>query len=827
MSNVLVMTSNLPFFPGKNGHDFFNTRHLSQYHRVGVVGPEYPQYPAESVKNLEQHIDGAYFWPRPAPASALHTQRQYDKKLAWWLYCFPAFARRALLRRLLQLHRDPPNTIVTLGILANCAPQLLRALHDKPWHAMALIQTDLVPWLNFLPTTGAKLIYFHDVRSDYLRRQSNGTMSRLEHSTMVSGAARQESTACREADLVAFVSELDRQRAQNLFNIKAESGVAPIPIDTDYYTPAPASWKRPGHPVVLFTGHLGHPPNVDAVTYFLAGIWPAIRQAVPDARFHVVGCAPADSLSELCARTAGVELHANVPDIRPYFWNASAYVVPMRFGGGVRQKIFEAWSMRVPVVCTTMAAEGTIAENGINCQLEDADASFAGRVVSLLRTTADPALLDRASQTVREHHSIPQAAGQFEAQVRRTIQTRRHRPYRLLLDLRWMEIGKAGGMEQMCYELVSAISKLDHRNEYSILCPRSTYCEWQFPPQFKCKGHFVGKAERKAEALHASLVNQLAESTRKPQVMTPEMRTLKWYRQLDFDLVHSPCSYMFPDLACFPTILTMLDLQHVHFPEFFSETEWKEREALYRGACATARHIVCISEFTRQDLHASYGIPLEKMTTTWIIPSQSAWTPLRPEDRDTLLAHMGIKEPFLFFPAHCWPHKNHYRLIEAFARIQDELPPNLKLIMTGKPFDANHPAQEAIRSHGLGKLIQHIGYRSPFEMKALFSGAHALVFPSLFEGFGMPVAEAIIIGCPVACSNTTSLPEIAGPAAVTFDPMNIDEMAGAMLTVATDSGVREKLAAACRERKHLFSPRAAAFNILGIYRRVFEDFYNG
>lgn len=827
MSNVLVMTADMPFFPGRNGHDFFNTRYLSKQHKVGVVAPEYPHYSAESVRNLERHIDGAYFWPRAAPTSPLHAQREYDKKMAPWLYFLPAFVRRGLLRHLLDIHRDPPNTLVTLGILANCAPQLLRAFHETQWHAMALIQTSLVPWLKYLPAAGAKLIYFHDVRTDYLRRQPKGKMTRLEHSTMVSGVMRQESIACCEADRVAFVSQLDQQRAHRLFDIKAESGVAPIPIDTDYYTPAPVSWKRPDHPIVLFTGHLGHPPNVDAVMYFLASHWPVIRQAVPAARFHVVGCAPVNSLSELCARTAGVELHADVSDIRPYFWNASVYVVPMRFGGGVRQKIFEAWSMRVPVVCTTMAAEGTIAENGINCSLEDTETSFSERVVSLLRLSVDQAMLNRASQGVLEHHSIPKAAGQFESQVRRSIQTRCRRPYRLLLDLRWMEIGKAGGMEQMCYELVSAISKLDHRNEYSILCPRSTYHEWNFPLQFKCKGVFVGKVERKAEALHASLVNQLAESTRKPQVMTPEMRTLKWYRQLDFDLVHSPCSYMFPDLACFPTILTMLDLQHVHFPEFFSETEWKEREALYRESCAKASHITCISEFTRQDLHVSYGIPMEKMTTTWIIPSQSAWIPMQPEDRDIMLSKMGISEPFIFFPAHCWPHKNHARLVEAFARIQGELPSDLKLIMTGRPFGADHPAQGAICSHGLRERIQHIGYRSPLEMRALFASAHALVFPSLFEGFGMPVAEAIIAGCPVACSGTTSLPEIAGPAAVMFDPMNIDAIAEAMLTVATNNRVRQSLKTACHERRSLFSTRTAVLNTLGVYRRVFDAFYNG
>ena len=100
-----------------------------------------------------------------------------------------------------------------------------------------------------------------------------------------------------------------------------------------------------------------------------------------------------------------------------------------------------------------------------------------------------------------------------------------------------------------------------------------------------------------------------------------------------------------------------------------------------------------------------------------------------------------------------------------------------------------------------------------------------LVFPSLFEGFGMPVAEAIIAGCPVACSNTTSLPEIAGDAAITFDPLAKPDIARALFQIATDASLRAELIAAGERRRPLFSSRLPAIKTLAIYRRVFEEFF--
>ncbi|HUI08014.1 MAG TPA: glycosyltransferase [Verrucomicrobiae bacterium] len=827
MGNVLVLTTDLPFFPGKNGNDYFNLRHTAQQHRVGVVAPLHPHYPAAGVANLEKFLCGSYLWPRAVETTApLPPQKDPPARLASWLEHLPIVARKTLLLRLLRLQGEPSDAYRQVATLANCAPQLLRALADRHWHVIALIQSNIEPWLDYLPSQPAKFAYLHDVRADALRRQAHQSRRSGIGRRELRAVFEQESRHCRRVDVVGFVSELDRQRAVSLFQHASELGVAPIPVDTDYYTPAPNGWRRDGRPVVLFTGHLSHAPNVDAVSYFLEHIWPIIRQDRPDAVFQVVGLLPDAELQRACAAAPGVELHPNVPDIRPYFWNASVYVVPMRFGGGVRQKIFEAWSMEIPVVCTTMAAEGTQAASGENCWLADDPARFASKVIEQL-CAPSRTMAAQARETVLTYNSIPAAAPKFEELVRRAVHIKRQRPYKLLFDLRWMRIGRAGGVEQMSHELVAQISKLDHQNDYRILCPRSAYYEWTFPPGFRCRRFFTDREEARFEALHAGLVNLLAQSVRRPPLRTPEMRALRWYNRLDFDLVHSLCSYSFPEMRAFPNVLTVHDLQHVHFPGFFSPDAWTEREALYRESIAHAAHILCISEYTRQDVHQSYHVPLEKMTTVWNIPSRAAWLKVAERDRRDVLARLGLRGRFLFYPAHCWPHKNHRQLVEAFQLIAAELPADMQLVFAGKPFEEHHPARELIQAEGLEKRIVHLGYRSTLEIRALYGGADAVVFPSLFEGFGMPVAEAIIADCPVACAHATSLPEIAGDAAVYFDPQSAKEIARTLLRVTTDHALRAELRAAGARRKPMFSARLGAVKTLSVYRRVFEEVGSG
>jgi glycosyltransferase involved in cell wall biosynthesis len=826
MTRVLTLTTDLPYFPGRNGIDFFHLRHLAETHKVAVVGPSYPWYPQEGLSNLEAFLDGSYFWPRPARSTPLIRSESGHGKLPVWLRRSPQRLRRWLLEHLLGISGQPEDSYQKLALLSNCAPHLLEALTDRRWSAMVLIQTALEPWLDYLPSLGAKLVYFHDIRSDYLSRLPDGVAGRASDNE-IAAIRRQEQRVTEWADVVAFVSELDVERARGMFRMSAEATTAPIPVDTRYFAPRPSGWQLAAQPTVLFTGHLSHPPNVDAVLYFLREIWPRVLAQVPEARFQVVGMMPAPRLTDAVGQSSRCSVHADVPDIRPFFWNAHLYVVPMRYGGGVRQKLFEAWSMRLPVVCTTMAAEGTGASHGVHGWFEDSSVSFANRVCRVLAEPTDESIVAAAKRHTELNNSIGAAAPRFQAAIERAIAIKKSRPFKVLFDLRWMELGKAGGIEQAAHELIATISRLDYRNAYRLLVPRSTGSEWKFPEGFRVEMTYSDPLERRAESLKAYLANRLATGLGWAPVMTPAVRSLAEYCKLDFDLVHSVSGYIHPDLIRFPNIVTINDLQHVHYPEFFSTPEVAERERLYREAASSAHQVICISEFTRQDVHKQYGIPLEKMTTVWIIPSRLAWK-LVPEHRARrLLEGMGITGRFLFYPAHCWPHKNHARLLGAFELALSELPPDVQLVMTGRPFPEGHPAVDMMRRARMSNRAVHIGFRSPIEARALLQNCLALVFPSLFEGFGMPVAEAIIAGRPVICSNATSLPEIAGNAALMFDPCDVRQIARCIVEVASSLERRKALADAAAARRPLFSARKSAAQVIALYHRVHQDLYAG
>ena len=821
MINILILTTDLPFFPGKNGHDFFNLRFLAQTNLVSVIAPRYESHPAQGVGNLAKAVQELRTWPDQAQPVSLFIQDNAGSTPSRWLRLLPEKIRRRFLLKGLGILGQPDDAYERLAILANCAPHLLEALHTRRWQSIVLIQSSLAPWLEFLPQSGAKIVYFHDVRSDYLAR-STDRPSRAA----IQAVLAQEQLAADSSDAVGFVSSLDLERAQRSLRLPQVCTVAPIPVDTEYFSPRPATWRKTPEKTVLFTGHLRHPPNVDAVLYFLESVWPLINQALPEARFQAVGLTPHPQLEAAIATAPKAELHANVPDIRPYFWNADVYVVPMRYGGGVRQKIFEAWAMQTPVVSTTMGAEGTGAKSNVNCWLEDTPSALAARIIKVLQQPIPNEIVESASSHVARQNAIPVAAASFEKLVHAGAAYRRKRPYKLLYDLRWMQIGASGGTEQMTHELVQAISRIDRTNSYRAFVPRSTYHEWELDPAFDCVPHFSDEGQRQRERLKATISNQLASSLMLPPILTPEMRTLRCWHRMDFEIVHSMVGYVHPDLAHFPSILTALDLQHIYFPNFFGPAEWAERDRLYRESAQKARHIICISEHTRQDMHRHFQVPLERMTTIWLIPSRHAWSPPPRAMAQHLLAGMGVQGPFLYFPAHSWPHKNHAKLVEAFALILPHIPDNLSLIFSGKAFDADHPASVLIRQHRLEGRVRHLGYRTQLEARALLHNCFALVFPSLFEGFGIPVMDAIIAGKPVVCSNCTSLPEIAGDAALTFDPHNIHDIGGRLLEVINDPARHAALVAASRRRRPLFSARLSAVKTLAVYRQVHESLYS-
>jgi glycosyltransferase involved in cell wall biosynthesis len=230
----------------------------------------------------------------------------------------------------------------------------------------------------------------------------------------------------------------------------------------------------------------------------------------------------------------------------------------------------------------------------------------------------------------------------------------------------------------------------------------------------------------------------------------------------DSDAVHYPLTIRIPPLSV-PSAITLHDVQHLDLPQLFSRGERAFRSLAYHRSARSVQIVIVPSAFVRGRAVALLGLPPGKIR---VIHHGIDHERFSPGDCK--------REPFLLYPARPWPHKNHARLYEAFAQLRRERP-ELRLVLTGGGHSGETPAGvEALGSVSLDELV------------SLYRRAAALVFPSLYEGFGLPPLEAMACGCPVACSNAASLPEVCGDAARYFSPENADEMAAAAAEVLDD-----------------------------------------
>ena len=259
--------------------------------------------------------------------------------------------------------------------------------------------------------------------------------------------------------------------------------------------------------------------------------------------------------------------------------------------------------------------------------------------------------------------------------------------------------------------------------------------------------------------------------------------------RLKTDLLFCPFTgALFYDPAV-PVVSLVHDLQYLAYPEFFEPADRHERDRHFRQVCQVAARLICVSEFTRASVLAHSGLP----------PGKVVAIPSAPHKRLTVPAASPGR--YLLYPANFWRHKNHELLLIAFGIYRAAHPQSdLKLTLTGAPSPRRDELQEAVRRMGLAPWVDFAGYLPDEAFAALLAGASAMIFPSLFEGFGMPVLEAMAAGVPVLCGNLTSLPEVAGDAALLFDPRRPAAIVAAIERLESDPPLRAALVE--RGRRH-------------------------
>jgi glycosyltransferase involved in cell wall biosynthesis len=388
-------------------------------------------------------------------------------------------------------------------------------------------------------------------------------------------------------------------------------------------------------------------------------------------------------------------------------------------------------------------------------------------------------------------------------------------PLRVCVDAR-LAGGRFGGVEQALIGIAAGLSKLDDGDEEFLFLAEPEHDEWLRPHLGGCCRLLHprrGRPRRLATAAARAVAERLPFIGPRFAVR----RSDGTMEAAGVDVVHFPIQDAL--VTEIPSIYQPHDLLHLHMPELFSRWQRYRREAIYRAHCGRAESVIAMTSWGKRDLVDRYGLPEEKVdvvawgSVLWEYPAPTQ------ADLDRIRAELSLPS-FLLYPAQTWPHKNHERLLEALALIAKRDGVEISLVCPGRQNRYFRRIRQRIRQFGLERTTRFPGFVSPLELRGLYELARALVFPSLFEGWGLPICEAFTAGLPVASSSATSLPDLVDDAGLLFDPDDPEAIAASILRLWNEPELRETLAERGRRRAELFSFDHTARLFRAHYRRV-------
>lgn len=294
---------------------------------------------------------------------------------------------------------------------------------------------------------------------------------------------------------------------------------------------------------------------------------------------------------------------------------------------------------------------------------------------------------------------------------------------------------------------------------------------------------------------------------------------------LKVDLLFCPFSAPTYHQDGIPTICTILDLQYKTYPEFFTKKDLRSRHKTFINACAKASKLVTISEYTKATVIQHSNFDSRQIKT--IYPRMAQRTKDLDHTNTHILKQFNIgPQQYILYPANFWKHKNHQSLFIAFAKAKKQLNSNIKLVCTGAANAHQTWLIKKTKDLQVENDIVFTGFVSPIQVTTLLVNAKGMIFPSLYEGFGIPIVEAFAHGIPVACSNLTALPEIAKDAAILFNPKDVEEITQAIIRLCTLSpAAKNHLSALGYKRAENFSQAAQmAIEYIDIFQECIRHF---
>ena len=368
----------------------------------------------------------------------------------------------------------------------------------------------------------------------------------------------------------------------------------------------------------------------------------------------------------------------------------------------------------------------------------------------------------------------------------------------------------ASGSGQYLLHLLQALAEVDQENEYILLGPQpiseKTGTLLKFP-------HVVTPVPRLVRR-NASIENLIWEQYSAPSAA----------RKANVDLFHIPY-FAPPFFPRSPGVITIHDVIPLRLPEYRTDPKMKAYLQLIMRAAHKATLIITISQHAKHDIIDALKLPAERIRVIY----EAAGDEYQPINDSEVLAKMraryGLNDRYILYLGGLDLRKNVPQLVRAFAHLYQQMgDPKLQLMIAGKPDKlgrALFPDPRPVAAD-LG-ITDHIVYRfiEEEDKPAIYSGASVFVFPSLYEGFGLDPLEAMSCGAPVVCSNRTSLPEVVGDAAISFDPDNMHQMVQDMHSVLTNNELQADLRARSLKRAAQFNWRKTAIETISVYQEVY------
>ena len=296
-------------------------------------------------------------------------------------------------------------------------------------------------------------------------------------------------------------------------------------------------------------------------------------------------------------------------------------------------------------------------------------------------------------------------------------------------------------------------------------------------------------------------------------------------RGLRADLVHIPLNRV-PLAMIRPYVVTVHDMSSLLFEEQGSDLNRRFRRYRYRRGLTRASQVIAVSEATKRDIQNLLGISGDHIHRVYNAPDPAFFARgdgFELQEKQRILERYQIQYPYLLYAGNIRPHKNVPRLVEAFAVVRDQLSAHpvyrdLRLIIIGDTISQYPAVRQAVIKSRVEQAVRFLGF-VPFDtLRCFYHHAAAFVFPSRYEGFGLPPLEAMACGAPVVASNTSALPEVVGDAAVMVNPLNVFDIARGIRDALLDDALRAELVARGYQQAARFSWERTARQVLEIYQ---------